>query len=252
MMKRSWSSFSVRLKSGAIMARSYLSRPEELEAPLILLITPILLTVWVYQGKKGGFARLFAGFRGPWPPDVYATLYEFLAAFLLMLGVPALVARFGLKRDLRDLGLQLGDPRRGLGAVGVLLPLALLLAYLAARDPAIRTEYPLAKGAISHIALFVLVEACYLAFYLGWEFFFRGFMLLGLERHYGPLAAILIQTIPSTLVHIGKPYSENLAAIGAGLVLGYIAVRTRSIFYPMLLHAVVGIGTDVFIALGPP
>ena len=218
---------------------------------MILFITPILLTVWVYQGKRDSFARLFAGFRGPWPPDVHATLYEFLAAFLLMFGVPALVSRFGLKRDLRDLGLQLGDVRRGLGAVGMLLPFALLLAYLAARDPAIRTEYPLAKGAMPHLALFLFVEACYLVFYLGWEFFFRGFMLLGLERHYGLLVAILIQTIPSTLVHIGKPYSENLAAIGAGLVLGYVAARTRSIFYPMLLHAVVGIGTDLFIALGP-
>jgi len=244
--------FVTQLKHRADVMRGQLPKSEELEAHVILLITPILLTVWVYQGKGNSFARLFAAFRGPWSPDVYATLYEFLAAFLLMFGVPALVSRFGLGRPLRDSGLELGDIHRGLRMVAVLLPFALLTAYLAAKDPSIRAAYPLAKGAVSRLGLFILVEACYLIFYLGWEFFFRGFMLFGLQRHYGSLVAILIQVIPSTLVHIGKPYSENLAAIAAGFILGYVAIRTRSIFYPMLLHAVVGIGTDLFIALHMP
>jgi membrane protease YdiL (CAAX protease family) len=242
--------FLARIKDRAAVARSSLARPEHLEASVILLLTPIVLTLWVYQGKRDSFARLFAGFQGPWPADVYSTLYEYLAAFLLMFGVPALLSRLLLKRSVGENGLQLGDVHQGLRMVGVGLPFALLIAYLAAKDPSIRAEYPLAKGAMSQLGLLLLVEACYLLYYLGWEFLFRGFMLSGLQRHYGPLVAILIQTIPSTLVHIGKPYSENWAALIAGIILGYIAVRTRSIFYPMLLHAVVGIGTDVFIALG--
>ena len=74
-------------------------------------------------------------------------------------------------------------------------------------------------------------------------------MLFGLERQYDAVTSILIQTIPSTIVHIGKPASESFAAILAGLAFGYMAIRTRSILYPLLLHAVVGIGTDVFVTL---
>jgi len=237
------------LKSRAEEARACF-RGQDLEAPAILLVVPVVLTVWVYQGKRDSWARLFAGFRGPWPGDVYGALYEFGTAFILMFALPALISTVWLKRDLHEFGLQRGDTRRGLRMVGMGLPLALLIAYLAARDPFIRAEYPLAKGVMPHLALFALVEACYLVYYLGWEFFFRGFMLFGLQRHYGPLAAILIQVIPSTLAHIGKPYSETWAALLGGLVLGYIAIRTRSIFYPMVLHAAVGIGTDLFITLG--
>jgi membrane protease YdiL (CAAX protease family) len=89
----------------------------------------------------------------------------------------------------------------------------------------------------------------YLVYYLGWEFLFRGFMLFGLEGRCGAVLAILVQMIPSAIVHIGKPASESFAAIAAGLVFGYVAFRTRSILYPLLLHAIVGIGTDVFVTL---
>ena len=74
-------------------------------------------------------------------------------------------------------------------------------------------------------------------------------MLFGLEKKYGAFTAILIQTIPSAIVHIGKPASESFAAILAGLVFGYLAIRTRSIFYSFILHAAVGIGTDIFVTL---
>jgi membrane protease YdiL (CAAX protease family) len=100
-----------------------------------------------------------------------------------------------------------------------------------------------------HPLLFLVVEVFYLIYYCGWEFLFRGFMLLGLEQRAGAVMAILIQTIPSAVVHIGKPVAESFAAILAGWVFGYLAYRTRSILYPLLLHAVVGIGTDMFVTL---
>ena len=74
-------------------------------------------------------------------------------------------------------------------------------------------------------------------------------MIFSLEARFGAFAAILIQTIPSAIVHIGKPVGESFGAILAGLVFGYLAVRTRSILYPLILHAVVGIGMDLFITI---
>ena len=72
-------------------------------------------------------------------------------------------------------------------------------------------------------------------------------MLFSLERRYDALLAILVQTIPSAIVHIGKPVAESFAAIVAGVAFGYLSWRTRSILYPFVLHAVVGIATDAFV-----
>ena len=215
---------------------------------LILLVVPIVLMLWVYYGKQAAFDELFGQVGGSWGQDACSAIYEYSTAFLLMFVVPAFIVKVVFKSGLRDFGLQLGDARWGFRFVAIALPVLLLAAYVGSLDPAVREEYPLAKSMIGDVPTFLVVEVFYLFYYLGWEFLFRGFMLFGLEK-YGALAAILVQTIPSTIVHIGKPASESFAAIVAGLVFGYLAVRTRSILYPLILHAAVGIGTDVFVAL---
>jgi membrane protease YdiL (CAAX protease family) len=221
---------------------------------LILLLTPILLTAWVYYGKQSTYDQLATALPATCNADAGRAVYEYLAAFVLLFVIPALVVRGVFRQSLRDYGLHTGDARYGLRIVALAVPLVLLTAYVAAGDVAIQAEYPLAKGAMHQPGWFLTVELFYLAYYVGWEFFFRGFVLFGLEVRYGAALAILVQTIPSALVHIGKPGSEAFAAILGGLLLGYLAIRTRSILYPFLLHAALGISTDAFLilrAVGP-
>ena len=56
-----------------------------------------------------------------------------------------------------------------------------------------------------------------------------------------------MQTIISTLLHIGHPDSEVFAAAGAGLAFGLVAYVTGSFVYPLVLHAATGISTDTFL-----
>lgn len=233
-----------RAKNG--LPRSMRSIPNA-KSITILILVPILLTVWVYFGKHTAYPNLFKGLVLPVQQDVAATIYEYATAFILMFCIPAFVAGVAFKTPLRDFGLGTGDWRTGLLLLAVFTPLMLLAAFWGVRDPAMRAEYPLAKSAVEHLPLLLGLEAGYLVYYFSWEFLFRGFMQFGLEKPYGAMAAILIQTIPSTLVHIGKPFNECMAAIFAGILFGYVAWRSRSILFPMILHAVVGIGTDLII-----
>ncbi|HHH55016.1 MAG TPA: CPBP family intramembrane metalloprotease [Bacteroidetes bacterium] len=52
------------------------------------------------------------------------------------------------------------------------------------------------------------------------------------------------------MVHIDKPEGEIFGSILAGIVLGIIAIRTKSIWYVIILHATIGILTDLFIIYG--
>ncbi|MBN1121034.1 MAG: CPBP family intramembrane metalloprotease [Anaerolineae bacterium] len=214
---------------------------------IILFLTPILLMIWVYHGKQGSFDHIF-GFVGHWQ-DFYSALYEWFSAFLLMFWVPYFVIRVVFKKRLRDFGLRLGDVRSGVRIVLILAPFMIWMSYVGSGGVDMQAEYPLAKSTMEYLPMFILAEASYLLYYVGWEFFFRGFMLFGLEEKFGAAIAILIQTIPSVIIHIGKPGNETFAAIGAGLIGGYVAMRTRSIYYPLLLHILVGICTDVFVTL---
>jgi uncharacterized protein len=222
--------------------------PVEKKARLILLLAPVLLTVWVYYGKRFNYSQYFNPIASL-PADASAVIFEYIAFFVLMFCIPTLIVKLIWKQPLSEYGVQLGDWRAGLRIVAWILPLMLLGAYTGSFDPAMQAEYPLAKSMMQSLPLFVLVEAFYLVYYFSWEFFFRGFMQVGMQKAYGPVMAILIQTVPSVIVHIGKPFAEIFSAILAGLVFGYAAWRTRSIFFSMLLHAVVGIGTDIIITL---
>jgi phosphatidylglycerophosphate synthase len=67
------------------------------------------------------------------------------------------------------------------------------------------------------------------------EFFFRGFFVLGLGRSIGR-AAIFIAMVPYCMLHYHKPPLEAFAAIIAGVALGEVAYRTRSIAGGVIVH----------------
>jgi len=58
-------------------------------------------------------------------------------------------------------------------------------------------------------------------------------------------AAIFVMAVPYCMIHYGKPYLEAHGAIVAGVVLGSLAMRTRSIYAGFLLHITVAVGMDL-------
>ncbi len=207
----------------------------------ILTGAALLLTAYLYGGKPAVFLcrtsiaspplREWAGFA-----------YQFSVAFALLVLIPAAA----LRRPLGGLGFCVGDWRFGLKALAIAIPLLAPLLYLGAQDPAVRAEYPLAKFAPTAPISFLAWELTYLVYYISYESFFRGFLPFGLKERLGPSVAVAMQTLASTLFHIGKPAAETLAAIPAGILFGILAFRTRSIFYGLVLHWYVGALTDFF------
>ncbi len=193
---------------------------------------------------------------GPIEPSegLPALLPLFFSTSVLFGILPALTIRFILRERLADCGLGLGDARRGLTAVGILLPIAAVTILLpSSRLEEIRGIYPLDRDALQSTEAFLRLELARGAlFYPAWEFFFRGFILFSLRRRIGDRGAILAQTIPSCLWHIGLPSGELLAAIPAGIAFGWLALRTRSVLWPYLLHLGIGIILDLWICLLPP
>ena len=57
--------------------------------------------------------------------------------------------------------------------------------------------------------------------------------------------AIYAMVVPYCMIHFGKPFMETLAAIFAGLVLGTLSMKTRSIWSGFLIHVSVAISMDL-------
>ena len=151
------------------------------------------------------------------------------------------------KESLADYGVQRGDTGFSLKALLVLLPVMVALTYPNARVPEFMAEYPFDRGAGSSSAAFISHAGTYLLYYMGWEFFFRGFMQFGLRGALGDWNAILVQTLASCLIHIGKPAGEIYGAIVAGLLWGFIVFRARSLWAVLVMHWALGVSLDFFI-----
>jgi membrane protease YdiL (CAAX protease family) len=223
----------------------------EVDLWIVLLSAPLLLTLWRHHGQASQFPAGLLGLEGAPHRELYAVLWQFASFAALCLAAPILFLTLRMKRPMAETGFGLGDRRFGLKVLAAALPAVALMAFLSSRMADVRAEYPLLKLLHARPGLFPLHAAAYaLLYYVAWEFYFRGFLLFPLRDVYGGAAAVLIQTVSSCLVHLGKPEGETLGAIPFGILTGVLALRTRSFWYGFVLHAALGILTDFFIVFG--
>ncbi|MBA7467231.1 hypothetical protein ES705_04154 [subsurface metagenome] len=218
---------------------------------ILLLSVPVILLVYIYHGMDEAFARYFSHLSSLYYFDIYRYVYQFLTTLVLFFLFPLIIIKLVFKEKLKNYGLTLGDKRYGLRFIIITIPLIVTpIIILASHMPQVRAEYPLSKLVQDNASVFLLYEFSYvLLYYVGWEFFFRGYMLFGLREKFGDAYAILLQVIPSALLHFNKPESEFLGSIVLGIVLGYLALRTRSILYPLIIHSCIGVFTDLFVTI---
>jgi membrane protease YdiL (CAAX protease family) len=227
-----------------------LASGESRNPTIILLWAPLAIVTWRYFGSQRFFLTHLAALR-PWPRLAQAAeLYTYGASFLLFGLVSLLMIRFLLREPLGRYGLALGDWRFGLKALLVLAPVMIVLGAVTSRNPAFLAQYPLDRGACGSAPAFLVHAAGYLAYYVGFEIFFRGLVQFGLRDSLGDWPAILVQTALSCLVHIDKPAAEIYGAILGGLVFGIVAFRSRSLVCVVMTHFLLGISLDLFICLG--
>ncbi|MGH1342044.1 MAG: lysostaphin resistance A-like protein [Nannocystales bacterium] len=213
-----------------------LDRPlPDRRAPWVLLTAISCLILPIYLGSpKFADEHLQTAFEGlpdrHWGPWLYWSLFKTVNYVLL----PCICVRL-LGDRVADLGLRLHRSRRTWGLYAALLLVVLPVVVLVADSPAFLERYPRYPHAGSTWSRLVLWEAAYGFQFAALEFFFRGFLLFMLARSLGS-AAIFVSLVPYTMIHFGKALPETLGSVVAGIVLGTLALRTRSIYGGVLLH----------------
>ncbi len=220
---------------------------------IILLSATFVICLYLYSGLASFFIRFFPTLAARDLPfaSIYPSLYNYGIGFVVLGIFPVLIVKVVLKESLSDYGLQWGDWQFGLKILPWACIVMIFLSYLSSSDPLFQAAYPLSYGAGDSWRHTLLHESGYLFYYLGFEFLFRGFMLFGLRQSLGDWNAIWIQTLASTLIHIGKPMPETFSAILGGIVFGIFVLRCRSLYYQIILHWILGVSLNLFIVYKP-
>ncbi len=168
---------------------------------------------------------------------------------LLVMGILYFFAPFIpmliFKNSPGDYGIRLGNYRTWIKDLIIILCIMIPVMLIAFLLTNFKTVYPLshtARKGINNLLIYQGIQICYM---LGWEFFFRGFMLFGLAKKIDTRLAILIQTIPFAILHYRKPPLEAYGSIIAGIFLGIVAVRARSFLPCAILHFLIALFGDI-------
>jgi uncharacterized protein len=214
------------------------------------------LTCIYYLKDTGAVAGWLDGTGGEWLGDfitaneannlpalawwvVVATAFYFVG--------PLLIIRFAWNADVRDFGLKLRIESGFWKLLAACTALMLPLVYMMSLTEGFSAKYPFLRiyDGEPYIGRTLLIwELIYFVQFFGLEFFFRGFLVHSLKRSLG-LYSILVMTVPYCMIHFGKPPAETIAAIAAGIFLGWMSYRNGSIWLGLALHCAVAFSMDI-------
>jgi uncharacterized protein len=217
---------------------------------VVLLTCCVVLTLQEYIGGSDRYAHYF-----PYDGSKYWELKGFVWwSGWRVLGyviIPMIVIVAMPGERLRDYNVSFKNFPRHLLLYVAMFVVFLPVVFAASNTASFRHTYPFYRMANrSHFDLWTW-QALYAAQFISLEFFFRGFLLQGLRRALGA-NAIFVMIIPYCMIHYGKPMPETFGAILAGLLLGTLAMRTRSIWGGVLIHIGVATTMDVLALRGCP
>jgi membrane protease YdiL (CAAX protease family) len=229
--------------------------------PLVALVSgAAFLSIMEYYGHAPTLHRIYdhydplgdrvpaTGFMEIVRHSPFVRLFDFvwwsgwrvLGFFLL----PALVIKLVLREDLSDYGLQTAGFLKHAWIYLLFFGIVLVAVVVVSFEEGFKNYYPFYEDADRSWYDFWTWELLYAAQFFSLEFFFRGFWLKAAKRAMGS-HAIWAMVVPYCMIHFGKPFLETLAAILAGVALGTLALRTRSIWSGFLIHVSVAISMDL-------
>jgi membrane protease YdiL (CAAX protease family) len=188
----------------------------------------------------GAAARRFGGAPG----NARAVFLQRLSGFGILGVAPLAVALVALPGDLADHGLALRSPARALAWFTATALLALPFVAASARRPASWAHYPEVREASWDRRLHLANAAAWAVYLLGYEFLFRGFLLMNLNRAFGAVPAVAITTALYVFAHLPKNAGETLGTLPIGVVFAAAALDTGSIWPPFAAHLVIAVSSD--------
>lgn len=213
-----------------VRARRTVTRPT-------LAATVYLTALWATPA-----ILLYVSQRKPFNGDLANLLWWAATSIAIYILVPVIYARtFG--QSVRGYGLSVSFVRTEGILIALIAPVALAIVWLASADQRFLDTYPFYKGDGWSLVAF---EVAYGASFVALEFFFRGFLVFAGQPVLG-IHAVPVMAFTYCLLHLGKPLPEAASSLIGGLILGYLALRLRSILAGVVAHLTIAWGMDAFV-----
>lgn len=225
---------------------------------VIFIWTAVGLSMIKYWGEPNFFAgvlencgmKSLSGKLQVWANSGNASLRHLewwvCTMIVVYLLVPLCIVKFIFHEPLSEYGLKWKGAFKNWELYVVMLAVMLPLVIYFSSTKSFQARYPFYDPTKDEHLWpdFWIWEALYFIQFIALEFFFRGFMTLGLRKRFG-YYSIFVMMVPYCMIHFGKPMPETIGAIIAGLILGTLSMKSRSILLGVLIHYSIAISMDL-------
>lgn len=214
----------------------------------VLLMAAFLVILQMQFGDRDVFRRHFAdAFETPWK-ELLPWAWWFGMQGILGFLIPVALLMGVFRQKARDIGLGLGDWKLALRLTAAYIPLVVIGTWFLSAGDGFLAQYPHHSPAARDWSIFLIYEAFFLFYWIGWEYLWRGFVLFGTRPTFG-LYAIVIQALPFAVLHFNKPFAEAGLSIVGGVALGALVWRCRSFWIAVPIHAAQMLILDLWCSL---
>jgi len=163
----------------------------------------------------------------------------------LFLGIaPAVIILLVFKDDIQNFGLGFSFLNSPPWWVLLLLGIIVVAGYFNASKPGNLVLYPQIRIKRWSHSILALSGASWVLFLVGYEFFFRGFLLFATLQIMAPWAAIALNCSLYAFAHFYKGPGETFGAIPLGILLCYLTVLTGNIWTAVIIHSVMALSNE--------
>tara|TARA_B100001093_G_scaffold5448_2_gene5510 strand:+ start:132 stop:872 length:741 start_codon:yes stop_codon:yes gene_type:complete len=223
----------------------------DLKICLPILLTLVFFSIYWFTSKS---KKIRERFYIKYDHDQASLKHIFFTKYFgfFSMGIfPTIICLFYLPElTLADLGLTL-IYETSLFSLLWILGLSILivpLVYFSAKNPKNLLNYPQIRAKVWTKKMIFVNALGWFLYLFGYEFLFRGVLLIPLLEPLGMWPAITINIALYSATHIPKGLDETIGAIPLGFVLSLLTISSGTIWIAFIVHVVMA-WTNTFTAL---
>ena len=223
----------------------------DLRISLPLLLTLVFFSIYWFTSKS---EKIKKRFYDKYDHDQASLKHIFFTKYFGFISMGILPAIFCLvflsKLTLADLGLTF-IYKTAQFSIFWILGLSVLiipLVYFSAKKPKNLVNYPQIRAKVWTKKMIFINALGWFLYLFGYEFLFRGILLIPLIEPLGMWPAIAINIALYSATHIPKGLDETIGAIPLGFVLCLLTISSGTIWIAFIVHVVMA-WTNTFTAL---
>jgi membrane protease YdiL (CAAX protease family) len=220
--------------------------PSLLSGTIAIATATLAFLVYIFTTGSERFGRGIRRKYSDRAAAVRRVLFQRVLGAIVYGLIPLLIMIFVFRRPMAQYGFSGDNLMKSFLWWMPLAVVVIILSNIAARSEKNLAMYPQIRVNDWNVGLLVVSALSWVTYLIGYEFFFRGYLLFSCLESFGYWPAIIINISLYSLFHIHKGSREAIGSIFFGFLMCYITLHLGSFWFAIFIHVTMALSNEWF------